>query len=194
MRVTCRNAGGRGSCRKTGTGGITWSISPGRFARRSAIGICRCPKRMPPPFSGRSRATGSSTESERTSRRSSHNSTTGFGKGTFTNAVPSLPLWTNCANAGNCTNPRGRCTLSESHGDEKDRVLVRADGRATYFASDLAYHREKFHRKFTKVIDIWGADHHGYAPRLVAALRGLGEDDSRLEILLVQFVTLIREG
>jgi len=83
---------------------------------------------------------------------------------------------------------------SESHGDEKDRVLVRADGRATYFASDLAYHREKFRREFTKVIDIWGADHHGYAPRLTAALRGLGEDDSRLEILLVQFVTLIREG
>jgi arginyl-tRNA synthetase len=83
---------------------------------------------------------------------------------------------------------------SESHGDEKDRVLVRADGRATYFASDLAYHREKFRREFTKVIDIWGADHHGYAPRLTSALRGLGEDDGRLEIMLVQFVTLIREG
>ena len=83
---------------------------------------------------------------------------------------------------------------SESHGDEKDRVLVRADGRATYFASDLAYHREKFRREFPKVIDLWGADHHGYAPRLSAALRGLGEDDSRLEILLVQFVTLVREG
>ena len=83
---------------------------------------------------------------------------------------------------------------SGSHGDEKDRVLVRGDGRATYFAADLAYHRDKLRRGFARCIDIWGADHHGYAPRLSAALRGLGEDDSRLEILLVQFVTLIREG
>ncbi len=83
---------------------------------------------------------------------------------------------------------------SESHGDEKDRVLVRGDGRTTYFASDLAYHREKLRRGFARLIDIWGADHHGYAPRLAAALRGLGEDDRRLEILLVQFVTLVRDG
>ncbi|HEU5359953.1 MAG TPA: arginine--tRNA ligase [Candidatus Deferrimicrobiaceae bacterium] len=83
---------------------------------------------------------------------------------------------------------------SESHGDEKDRVLVRADGRTTYFASDLAYHRAKFRQAHARVIDIWGADHHGYAPRLSAALRGLGENDDRLEILLVQFVSLIRDG
>ncbi len=83
---------------------------------------------------------------------------------------------------------------SEAHGDEKDRVLVRADGRATYFASDLAYHRAKFRQGYTKMINIWGADHHGYAPRLSAALRGIGEDDSLLEILLVQFVSLIRNG
>lgn len=83
---------------------------------------------------------------------------------------------------------------SGSHGDEKDRVLVRADGRATYFAADAAYHRDKLRRGYDRCIDIWGADHHGYAPRLSAALRGLGEDDGRLEILLVQFVTLIRDG
>jgi len=83
---------------------------------------------------------------------------------------------------------------SESHGDEKDRVLVRADGRTTYFASDLAYHRAKFRQEFSRVVDIWGADHHGYAPRISAALKGLGVDDSRLEILLVQFVSLIRDG
>ncbi len=83
---------------------------------------------------------------------------------------------------------------SEAEGDEKDRVLVRADGRTTYFASDVAYHRQKFRQGFTRMIDIWGADHHGYAPRLLAAMRGLGEDDNRIEILLVQFVTLIREG
>lgn len=83
---------------------------------------------------------------------------------------------------------------SGSLGDEKDRVLVRADGRTTYFAADLAYHRDKLRRGYDHCIDIWGADHHGYAPRLSAALKGLGEDDRRLEILLVQFVTLIREG
>lgn len=83
---------------------------------------------------------------------------------------------------------------SGSHGDEKDRVLVRADGRTTYFAADVAYHRDKLRKGYDRCIDIWGADHHGYAPRLSAALRGLGEDDGRLEILLVQFVTLIREG
>ncbi len=83
---------------------------------------------------------------------------------------------------------------SEAAGDEKDRVLVRADGRTTYFAADVAYHRHKVREGFTRMIDIWGADHHGYAPRLLAALGGLGEDSGRVEILLVQFVTLIREG
>ena len=83
---------------------------------------------------------------------------------------------------------------SETHGDEKDRVLVRADGRPTYFAADVAYHRHKYNEGYSLLIDVWGADHHGYAPRLRAALRGLGEDDERLEILLVQFVTLLREG
>jgi len=83
---------------------------------------------------------------------------------------------------------------SEAHGDEKDRVLVRADGRTTYFAADVAYHRHKFLQGYARMIDLWGADHHGYAPRLLAAMRGLGEDEERLEILLVQFVTLLREG
>ncbi len=83
---------------------------------------------------------------------------------------------------------------SEALGDEKDRVLVRADGRTTYFAADVAYHRHKFREGFSRTIDIWGADHHGYAPRLLAAMKELGEDERRLEILLVQFVTLIREG
>lgn len=83
---------------------------------------------------------------------------------------------------------------SVEQGDEKDRVLVRADGRTTYFAADTAYHRDKYRRGYGRLIDIWGADHHGYAPRLSAALKGLGEDPARLEILLVQFVTLIRDG
>ncbi len=83
---------------------------------------------------------------------------------------------------------------SETHGDEKDRVLVRADGRTTYFAADVAYHRNKYLRGYERMIDIWGADHHGYAPRILASMKSLGLDDRRLEILLVQFVTLIRDG
>jgi len=83
---------------------------------------------------------------------------------------------------------------SQDQGDEKDRVLVRADGRTTYFAADVAYHRLKIRQGYARMIDIWGADHHGYVPRMRAALKGLGEDESLLTVLLVQFVTLIRDG
>jgi len=83
---------------------------------------------------------------------------------------------------------------TQSLGDEKDRVLVRADGRTTYFAADVAYHRHKLREGHSRLIDIWGADHHGYVPRVRAAMQALGMDASRLEVLLVQFVTLIREG
>lgn len=77
-------------------------------------------------------------------------------------------------------------------GDEKDRVLVRENGQTTYFASDVAYHTNKFERGFDRVINIWGADHHGYVPRVKAALAALGDDLDRLEVLLVQFATLYR--
>ncbi|MGE5248362.1 MAG: arginine--tRNA ligase, partial [Verrucomicrobiota bacterium] len=83
---------------------------------------------------------------------------------------------------------------SQSLGDEKDRVLVRADGRTTYFAADIAYHRHKLREGHTRLIDVWGADHHGYVPRMRAALQALGMEGTALEVLLVQFVTLIREG
>jgi arginyl-tRNA synthetase len=83
---------------------------------------------------------------------------------------------------------------SQAFGDEKDRVVIRANGALTYFASDMAYHRQKFNRGFGQLIDIWGADHHGYAPRLKAALASLGYDPEALTILLVQLVTLIRDG
>ncbi len=83
---------------------------------------------------------------------------------------------------------------SQEMGDEKDRVLVRADGRTTYFAADVAYHRHKVREGYDRLIDIWGADHHGYVARLRAALRALGGADSALEVLLVQFVTLVRDG
>lgn len=83
---------------------------------------------------------------------------------------------------------------SSDLGDEKDRVVIRENGIATYFASDIAYHADKFARGFAQVIDIWGADHHGYIPRVKAALTALGADPARLEILLVQFATLYRHG
>jgi arginyl-tRNA synthetase len=83
---------------------------------------------------------------------------------------------------------------SSLFGDEKDRVVVRANGALTYFASDMAYHRDKFQRGFHRLIDIWGADHHGYVPRLKAALKSLGYQPEALTVLLVQLVTLIRDG
>lgn len=81
---------------------------------------------------------------------------------------------------------------STTFGDEKDRVIIRDNGQATYFASDIAYHVEKFSRGYDKVINIWGADHHGYIARVKAALSALEEDPDKLEILLVQFATLYR--
>lgn len=77
-------------------------------------------------------------------------------------------------------------------GDEKDRVVKRANGLLTYFASDIAYHKDKFERGFDTVINVWGADHHGYIPRVKAGLSALGIDPNRLEVMLVQFVALYR--
>jgi arginyl-tRNA synthetase len=81
---------------------------------------------------------------------------------------------------------------SAAFGDEKDRVLVRENGQTTYFASDVAYHLDKLERGFHLLIDLWGADHHGYLPRVRAALAAVGEDPERLEVRLVQFATLFR--
>jgi arginyl-tRNA synthetase len=79
-------------------------------------------------------------------------------------------------------------------GDDKDRVVVRSNGVTTYFASDIAYHRDKFARGFDWVIDVWGADHHGYVPRLKSVVQGLGRDAADLGIILVQLVSLLRDG
>lgn len=81
---------------------------------------------------------------------------------------------------------------STAFGDEKDRVLVRDNGQSTYFTSDIAYHLDKLARGFERVIDVWGADHHGYVARVKAALQALGEDPNKLHILLVQFANLYR--
>jgi len=80
------------------------------------------------------------------------------------------------------------------YGDDKDRVLIKSDGSYTYFASDVAYHMEKFERGFDRVIDVWGADHHGYIPRMKAMLAGLGHSPEDLEVLLIQMVNLLRDG
>ena len=79
-------------------------------------------------------------------------------------------------------------------GDEKDRVVVRQNGEPTYFAADIAYHRNKFLRGFETVIDIWGADHHGYIPRISAAVQALGHEKEALKVILVQLVNLLRDG
>lgn len=79
-------------------------------------------------------------------------------------------------------------------GDDKDRVLVRSNGDTTYFASDVAYHLGKFKRGFNTVIDVWGADHHGYVPRMKAVVIGLGRNPDDLQVILVQLVSLLREG
>lgn len=79
-------------------------------------------------------------------------------------------------------------------GDEKDRVVIRKNGDPTYFAADIAYHQNKFSRGFEEIIDIWGADHHGYMPRLWAGIQALGYEKSALKIILVQLVNLLRGG
>ena len=79
-------------------------------------------------------------------------------------------------------------------GDEKDRVVRRSNGETTYFASDIAYHLDKFQRGFERLINVWGADHHGYTPRLKAAVEAMGKKPGDLEIVLVQLVNLLRAG
>ena len=89
----------------------------------------------------------------------------------------------------------GAIWLNTSHaGDDKNRVLIRDDGRATYFASDVAYHKDKIDRGFDKLINVWGADHHGYIKRIEASINGLGFDEEKLDVQLVQFANLFKDG
>jgi arginyl-tRNA synthetase len=83
---------------------------------------------------------------------------------------------------------------SESKGDEKDRVVVREDKRPTYLAGDIVYHNQKFERGYDHYINIWGADHHGYIPRVKAAVEFLGYESDKLEVLLSQMVSLLKDG
>ncbi len=79
-------------------------------------------------------------------------------------------------------------------GDDKNRVLSKTDGELTYFASDVAYHKDKMERGFSTIVNIWGADHHGYEARVRAALKAFGYNDSALKIIFVQLVSLLRNG
>ena len=81
-----------------------------------------------------------------------------------------------------------------SFGDDKDRVMIKKDGEYTYFTSDMAYHRKKIEKKYDELIDIWGADHHGYIPRMQAVIEALGYPKEKLKVLLVQMVSLLRGG
>lgn len=98
-------------------------------------------------------------------------------------------------NAGHVYRDHGALWFrATAFGDEKDRVLLRENGQTTYFASDIAYHMDKLERGYEKVVDVWGADHHGYVPRIKAALTALGDDPAKLQVLLVQFANLYRGG
>ncbi len=83
---------------------------------------------------------------------------------------------------------------STKYGDDKDRVLIKQDGSYTYLTPDIAYHRDKIERGFGKLIDIWGADHHGYIPRMKAAIQALGHDRDTLEVEIIQMVQLYQNG
>lgn len=83
---------------------------------------------------------------------------------------------------------------STNFNDDKDRVLVRADGRGTYLASDVAYHKNKLDRGFNKIVNVWGSDHHGYIKRIEAAISSVGYDESQMQVQLVQFANLFEDG
>ena len=83
---------------------------------------------------------------------------------------------------------------SSDYGDDQDRVLIKTDGKNTYLTADIAYHKNKLDRGFDLLINIWGADHHGYIPRMKAAIEALGYDSSKLEVILGQLVNLIQDG
>lgn len=78
--------------------------------------------------------------------------------------------------------------------DDKDRVVIKADGEYTYFAPDIAYHKDKLDRGYDTIVDIWGADHHGYIPRIESVMRAFGYDSSRFRVILVQMVNLLKHG
>jgi len=121
---------------------------------------------------------------------------------TFDNFMSEKSLYVNWASTkavleanGSIYNKDGKDFIrSTDHGDDSDRVVVRENGIPTYLAGDIIYHKDKYDRKFDRYINIWGADHHGYIKRVKAAIEFLGNDSSKLEILLSQMVALLQGG
>ena len=112
-----------------------------------------------------------------------------YGSGLIENALDSL------GQKGHIYEEDGATWIKTSlYGDDKDRVIKKSDGQYTYFASDIAYHLEKWKRGFSKAVNIWGADHHGYIRRMKAALKTNGIDEQWLEVLLIQLVRLFKGG
>jgi arginyl-tRNA synthetase len=112
-----------------------------------------------------------------------------YDNGLLDNALKKL------RSAGHLYQQDGALWFRSSHfGDEKDRVLRRENGLYTYFAPDVAYHLNKFERGFDRVIDVWGPDHHGYIPRVRAAIAALGIEPARFEVIISQLVKLYRDG
>jgi len=109
-------------------------------------------------------------------------------------AVPTRLSELEVAGKVSVTDDGARLLRTADYGDDKDRVVIKRDGELTYFATDIAYHADKLTRGYDRLINIWGADHHGYIARVKAAIAMLGGDPAKLDVLLVQIVNLSRDG
>lgn len=106
-----------------------------------------------------------------------------------------LPIVEELKQGGHCFEQDGALVLrSTDFGDDKDRVVIRSDGRPTYIASDIAYHKEKFNRGYNKLINIWGADHHGYIARMSAVIQAMGYPKDSLDVVITQIVRFLSNG
>ena len=121
--------------------------------------------------------------------------TRGSASGRSSSPARSRPRSRSCASKGMAYDADGATWIrTEQFGDRKDQVIVRSNGEPAYLLPDLAYHRDKFARGFGLLVDVWGADHHGYVPSMKAGWQALGHDADELESILGQLVTLMRDG
>ena len=119
-----------------------------------------------------------------------------FSETTLAHRAVGLLKWSSdCSQSGEAFREGGAVWLrTTTRGDDKDRVLIRANGHPTYFAADIAYHENKLERGFDHLINIWGADHHGYVPRMKAAVEILSGRPGALEVIIGQLVNLLEKG
>ena len=158
-------------------------LAPRCWARRNSIPSC-C-----------SRATPCSRTSATTSTNSACTSTCGTRNASSTSAAPSIVRIEALRKSGHMyTKDGAEWFKSTDYGDDEDRVVIRANGEKTYFASDIAYHFDKRQRGHDLLIDVWGADHHGYVTRVRGALMALGAPGDCFEVTLMQLVSLYRGG